>query len=144
MGTRPAVDDLTVRLGAGVSILADLFMLEVADSTGSFEKSAGLARDICEDWSCAPVLLRLALLDRPHGAVELRKPRAFPARDIIVLGVIALDQDALAGPAADQRRLRTVCRHIATARTNACDHRARRASPRRTLFPLPLPPCPFR
>ena len=42
MGTRPAVDDLTVGLGARVSVLADLLpCLEVADIAGGFEKSAG-------------------------------------------------------------------------------------------------------
>jgi hypothetical protein len=90
-------------LERGVSILADLFLLEIADITGGFEKSAGLACDIREDRNTSPVFLGLPLVDRPHGAVELRKPRAFPAWDIVVLGVVALDQEALAGPAADQR-----------------------------------------
>ena len=103
MDTRPAVDDLTVGPGARVPILADLFLLEITDVAGSFEKGAGLVRDIREDWNASPVLLALPLLDRRPGQVELRKPRAFPARDIIVLGIVALDEDALAGPAADQR-----------------------------------------
>jgi len=103
MGARPAVNDLTVGLGARVAILADLFLLEVADIAGGFEESAGIAGDICEDWSCAPVLFRLPLVDRPHGAVELRKPRTLPARDIIVLGVVALDEDALGADSGGSR-----------------------------------------
>ena len=71
MDARPTVDDLSVGLGARVSILADLFLLEVADIAGGFEEGTGVARDIREDWSCAPVLLGLPLVDRPHGAVEL-------------------------------------------------------------------------
>jgi hypothetical protein len=134
VGTRPAVNDLTVGLGARVAVLADLFLLEVADIAGGFEESAGVARDICEDWGCTPVLLGLALLDRPHGAVELRKPRAFPARDILVLGIVALDEDAFAGPAADQRRLRTVCRHVSTAGANECDDRVGSAGAVEALF----------
>src|SRR5260370_17409002 len=109
-------------------------MLEVANITGGFEKSAGLACDIREDRNASPVLLRLPLVDRPHGAVELRKPRTFPARDITVLGVIALDQDALAGPVADQRRLRTVCRHVPAAGADECDDRVGRAGAIEALF----------
>src|ERR1700732_415460 len=80
VSARPAVDDLTVGLGARISVFADLFLLEVADIAGGFEKRAGVTRDIHEDWNCPPVLLRPALLDRRHRPVEFRKPRAFPAR----------------------------------------------------------------
>src|SRR6516162_1735514 len=124
---RPAVDDLTIGLGARISVLADLFLLEIADIAGGFEKGAGLMRDIRKDRRRAPVLLGLALLDPRHGAVELRKPRAFPARDIIVLGVVALDENALAGPAADQPRLRAIGRHVAAAGAGKCDDRVGRA-----------------
>jgi hypothetical protein len=92
---------LTIGPGAGISVLADLFLLEVPDIAGGFEKGAGVARDIRKDRDVSPVLLGLPLLDRRHRRVELRKLRAFPARDILVLGVIALDKNALAGPAAD-------------------------------------------
>jgi hypothetical protein len=128
MDACPAVEDL-----AG-GILADLFLLEVADVPGAFEEVAGFARDILEDWGCAPVLLGLAVLDRRHCAVELRKPRAFPARDILVLGIVALNKNALAGPAADQRRLRAIGRHIAAASADECDDRVRSAGAAKALF----------
>jgi hypothetical protein len=37
-----------VGLGATVTILADLFLLEVADIAGGFEESAGVPRDVRE------------------------------------------------------------------------------------------------
>src|ERR1700730_3101183 len=137
MDAHPAVDDL-----AG-GIRADLFLFEVADIAGGFEEGAGLARDIREDWGCTPVLLRLPLLNRRHSAVELRKPRAFPALDILVLGIVALDKNALAGPATDQRRLRAIGGHIAATRADKCDDRVGRAGAAEALFaflrPLSMP-----
>lgn len=65
VGAHPAVDD---RSG---SVRADLFLLEVADIASGLEKGAGFAGDIREDRGASPVFLRLALFDRPHGAVEL-------------------------------------------------------------------------
>jgi hypothetical protein len=46
---RPAVEGLTVGLGTRITVLADLFLLEVADIAGGFEERAGVARDIRED-----------------------------------------------------------------------------------------------
>jgi hypothetical protein len=87
-----------------------------------------------KDRNASPVLLGLAILGRSHGAVKLRKPRAFPAWDIIVLSVIALDQDALAGPAADQRRLRAVGRHVAAAGADEGDDCVGSAGAAKALF----------
>src|SRR6516164_2829994 len=81
VGARPAVDNLTVGLGARVPVLADLFLLEVADIACGFEQGAGLACDIHENWNASPVLLGLPLIYWRHGAVECRKPWAFPAWD---------------------------------------------------------------
>src|SRR5271165_1191646 len=128
MDVCPAVQDL-----AG-SILADLFLLEVAGVAGSFEEGAGVARDIREDWNASPVLFGLALLDRRHRAVQFRKLRAFPASDISILGIIALDQNALAGPAANQRRLRAIGRHIAAACADEYDDRVGRAGAAKPLL----------
>jgi hypothetical protein len=45
-----------------------------------------------------------------------------------------LDQDALATPATDQRRLRTVSWHIAAARADECDDRVGSAGAVEALF----------
>ena len=99
MGARPGIDDLAGGVGA------DLFLLEVAETAGGFEKGAGLARDVRKDRNISPILPWPVSRDRPHGVEEPRQPRASPARDVVVLGVVALDQDALAGAAC----LRLAC-----------------------------------
>ena len=50
--------------------------------------------------------------------VQQGKGRSLPTGNVVVLGIVALDEDPLAGPAADHRRLRTVGRLIAAPCTD--------------------------
>src|SRR5271165_5471462 len=121
MNADPGVKDLAF------GVFTNLLVLEVADIAGALEESFCFRGDIREDRNAVPVFRMFgvmpSLLRWGHRRIEFRQWRAIPARDITVLGVVALDQDALAGPAANQRRLRTVGRHIAATGADERDHR---------------------
>src|SRR5271165_6677003 len=121
MNADPGVKDLAF------GVFTNLLVLEVADIAGALEESFCFRGDIREDRNAVPVFRMFgvmpSLLRWGHRRIEFRQWRAIPARDITVLGVVALDQDALAGPAANERRLRTVSRHIAAAGADERDHR---------------------
>jgi hypothetical protein len=67
----PAIDDLTVGLAAGNAVLDGLLELEVADVADALQEIARFACDVLEEGRGAPLLFRLAVFLRCHGAVEL-------------------------------------------------------------------------
>src|SRR5580692_10087790 len=107
MNADPGVKDLAF------GVVTNLFVLEVADIAGALEESFYFRSDIREDRNAVPVFRMFgvmpSLLRWGHCRIEFRQWQAIPARDIIVLSVVALDQDALASPAAHQRPSRSQC-----------------------------------
>src|SRR5262249_13762539 len=77
-----------------------------------------------------------AFVGLSHGSAELRERRSLPARDVAVLSIVALDEDAFARPTADQRRLRTVRRHVAAASADERDHGVDRTGAAESHLPL--------
>src|SRR5271165_7021476 len=101
MNADPGVKDLAF------GVFTNLFVLEVADIAGALEESFCFPGDIGKDWNAVPIFRMLGVVSPVlrwgHCRIELRQWRTVPAWDIIVLGVIALDENALAGPAANER-----------------------------------------
>src|SRR5271166_6484392 len=121
MNADPGVKDLAF------GVFTNLLVLEVADIAGALEESFCFRGDILEDRNAVPIFRMFGVMPSficwGHCRIEFRQWRAIPARDIIVLSVVALDQDALASPAAHQRRLRAIGWHVAAAGADKCDHR---------------------
>jgi hypothetical protein len=112
--------------------LSLLRAFEAAVIAYAFEEVASFTRNIGKYWGACLLLVPLAefcrggvgivfrrelsvLLQWPYSRIKARERRPIPAGDVAVLGVVALDQEPLARPASNQRRLRTVIRRVAAA-----------------------------